>query len=127
MDPISITVAALVVKALDQFATDAGKHAWSGLTKLVDVVKSRFAGDEPANAALDSARATPDDEGSVRALANAVDRYVREDPQFRSTVTELARRAEADPMIGTFVVEVRDNAQIGKLVNITEVHGDVNF
>lgn len=127
MDPISITAAALVAKALDEFATEAGKRAWAGLGKLVALVKSKFTGDDEAAATLAGAEDTAGDQARVDALAASIDRHVSADPAFHAAVSKLVREAEGDPMVGTFVTKISGNAQVGKVVNISDVHGDVSF
>jgi ApbE superfamily uncharacterized protein (UPF0280 family) len=127
MDPISVTAAALIVKVLDQFAADAGKHAWSGFTKLMNLVRQKFSGDPTATTALAAAQAAPADQQRVDELTASIDKYVRDDPQFKSALAELVKEAESDPTIGEFVTEVSGNAQVGKIVNINEVKGDVSF
>ncbi|SNY76860.1 hypothetical protein SAMN04244553_0842 [Nocardia amikacinitolerans] len=127
MDPISITAAALVVKALDEFATETGRRTWAGLGKLVELIRSKFAGDDEAAATLAEAEGVPADPERVDALASSIDRHVQTDPAFRAAVTELVRTAEGDPMVGSIVTKVSGSAQVGKLVNISEVRGDVSF
>ncbi|MGW4364107.1 hypothetical protein ACWEKT_00560 [Nocardia takedensis] len=127
MDPISITAAALIVKALDEFATEAGRRTWAGLGKLVTLIRSKFSGDEEATASLAEAQAAPADPAAAEALAASIDRHVQTDPGFHAAVSELLRDAEGDPLVGSIVTKVSGNAQVGKLVNITEVHGDVSF
>lgn len=127
MDPISITAAALVAKALDEFATEAGRRTWAGLGKLVALVRSRFTGDGDAAATLTEAEDAPGDQERVDALAASIDRHLSADPGFHAAVSELVREAEGDPMVGTFVTKVSGNAQVGKVVNISEVHGNVSF
>ncbi|MGH3802496.1 MAG: hypothetical protein ACRDTD_20695, partial [Pseudonocardiaceae bacterium] len=94
MDPISATAAVLVVKALDEFATEAGKRAWAGMGKMVTLIRAKFASDAEASAALAAAEAAPSDQSRVDSLAASIDRHVSADPGFRSAVTELVREAE---------------------------------
>jgi hypothetical protein len=127
MDPLSITVAALVVKALDSLASEGGRAAWAGLSRLVGAVRARFAGDDAAQAALTAAEAAPTDETRTRELAGEIDRVAAQDTAFRTTLAELVREAEGDKVVGGFVTKVSGNAQVDKIVNIGDVTGNVSF
>ena len=127
MDPISITAAALVATALQAFATQAGQGAWSGLSRLVNLIRAKLAGDEAGNKALDQVQASPADEARTRELAAAIDRHASADASFRESLAGLLREAQADPIIGQFVTTVSGNAEVGKIVNIGDVTGNVSF
>jgi len=127
MDPISITAAALVATALQAFATEAGQGAWSGLSRLVKLIRAKLAGDEAGNKALDQVQANPADEARTRDLAAAIDRHASADASFRESLAGLLREAQGDPIIGQFVTTVSGNAQVGKIVNIRDVTGNVSF
>jgi len=127
MDPISITAAALVATALQAFATEAGQGAWSGLSRLVKLIRAKLAGDKAGNKALDQVQANPADEARTRDLAAAIDRHASADASFRESLAGLLREAQGDPIIGQFVTTVSGNAQVGKIVNIRDVTGNVSF
>lgn len=127
MDPLSITVAALVVKALEQVASEGGRAAWAGLSRLVGAVRARFAGDDSARAALEAAEAAPADEAATRQLATEIDRVAAQDTSFRATLADLVREAQGDRVVGEFVTQVSGNAQVDKIVNIGDVTGNVSF
>jgi hypothetical protein len=127
MDPVSITVAALLAKTLDQFAGEAGKGAWSGIGRLVGLIRSHFADDNAAEAALAQVEATPASPEGAENLAQALDRHAAEDPAFREALRAYIREAQQDPATASFVTEISGNAQVGKLVNIDRVDGDVSF
>jgi hypothetical protein len=125
MDPFSLSVAALLAKALGGAAEEAGRGATDALGRLVAAVRGRFTGDEQAEKALAAIERSPSDETSGQTLALAIER-VSKDDAFREELKELVAEAERDPRVGRFMTEVRDNAQVGKIVNI-ENAGDVSF
>jgi len=127
MDPISITAAALVATALQAFATEAGQGAWSGLSRLVRLIRTKLAGDEAGSKALEQVQANPADEARTRELAAAIDRHAGADALFRESLAGLLREAQQDPIVGQFVTTVSGNAQVDKIVNIHDVTGNVSF
>jgi hypothetical protein len=60
------------------------------------LVRERFGRGTPASAALEAARADPDDEGAVREVAVALERLAREDTAFDVRVRELWGQASAE-------------------------------
>jgi LDH2 family malate/lactate/ureidoglycolate dehydrogenase len=127
LDPISLTAAALVATAVQAFATEAGQSAWSGLSRLVKLIRTKLVGDDAGNRALEEVQANPGDEIRTRELASAIDRHVGADASFREQLAQLLREAQADPIVGQFVTTVSGNAQVGKIVNIRDVTGNVSF
>jgi hypothetical protein len=127
IDPTAITAAALLATAAQQFAGEAGKRAWSGIGHLVELVRGKLASDPEGRAALATTDATPTDQASVHALAQALNRHVMSDPTFGAALAEAIRAAERDPAIGRFVTQISGNARVGKLVTIDTVHGTVSF
>jgi hypothetical protein len=127
VDPISLTAAALVTAALQAFATEAGQGAWSGLNRLVKLIRTKLAGDDAGSRALEEAEANPGDEVRTRELAVAINRHASTDASFREHLGELLRDAQADPIVGQFVTTVSGNAEVGKIVNIRDVTGNVSF
>jgi hypothetical protein len=123
LDPVSAVVAAL----LTTFGAEAGKTAWSGLQRLADVVRRKFASDTEAEAVLDGAQADPRDERQVEALAEAVRRHSDQDPQFRAELTKLVEEAEQQESTGQFVNQVSSAANIGKWVQVGVNYGGMTF
>jgi hypothetical protein len=127
MDPLSLSVAALLAKALGGAAEEAGQGAADALGRLVAAVRRRFAGDEGAQSALTAVECAPADEASTRTLAEAIERASADgDGKFRAELEKLVGEAERDPRVGQFITEVRENAQVGKIVNIGSAR-DVSF
>ncbi len=126
IDPLSLSVAALLARVLGGAAEEVGRGASDALGRLVVAVRGRFAGDEQAELALAAVERSPADEARAEALAVAIAEHMSAAPAFREEVEELVAEAERDPRINQFVTEVRDNAQVGKIVNIGQA-GDVSF
>ncbi len=119
MDPLSLSVAALLAKALGGAAEEVGQGAADALGRLVAAVRKKFAGDEGAQSAFAAVEQAPADEASTRTLAEAIERVSADgDGRFRAELEELVGEAERDPRVSQFVTEVRHNAQVGKIVNI---------
>jgi hypothetical protein len=70
IDPVMISVAnALATKAADV----AAEGVRSAMSALIRLVRSRFAGDKAAAAALDAAQAAPQDQAAIEELARVLD------------------------------------------------------
>jgi hypothetical protein len=123
LDPVSAVVAAL----LTSFAGEAGKTAWTGLQRLTNIVRRKFAGDPKAEAALKSAEANPRDEGRLEALAEAVRTHADQDPQFRDDLKKLVEEAKQQESTGQFVNQVSNAASIGKWVQVGVNYGGMTF
>jgi hypothetical protein len=122
VDPMSLSVAMLLGSAAEGAAQEAGRGTADALGRLAATVRRRLAGDPHAQRALAAverapAERVPPDEASTQALAAAIER-ASEDEQFRAELRELLAEAERDPHVGRFVTEVRDHAQVGKIVNV---------
>jgi hypothetical protein len=126
-DPVMITAAALVAKGFETAAGEAGRSAWTGMGRLLGLVRNKLRGDRQGQQALASVETAPANQASVETLAEIIASHATKDHQFREMLRELVVDAEQHPTIGRFVVEVSEQAKIGKLVNIDTVHGDVSF
>ena len=92
-DEIMMALAsALAGKAADA-AWGGARDAWNALVRLVS---KRFARDSAAAAALEAARAQPEDEAAVHELSRALDRVLAADPGFAEQVRELWPQASAE-------------------------------
>ncbi|MCK9922391.1 hypothetical protein MXD61_10965 [Frankia sp. AgPm24] len=128
VESVGLAVAALLAtRATEAFGAGAGRGAWDFVRRLADLVRDRLGSDPGAAAALEELRAGPSDPARIRALAGFVQHYADDDPDFSDQLERLVREGSRDPVAGRFVTEVTGNASIGKLVNIAEVQGDVNF
>ncbi|MGH2854441.1 MAG: hypothetical protein ACRDLF_09675 [Solirubrobacteraceae bacterium] len=118
MDPLSLSVAMLLAKAVGGAAEETGRAAAGALGRLLATVRGRLAGDELAQAVLAAVERSPADAASTRALAVAIGEHAGADAAFRDELVRLVAEAERDPRTERFVTEVRDHARVGKLVNI---------
>jgi hypothetical protein len=118
MDPLSLSVAALLAKALGGAVEELGGTAADALGRLVAAVRGKLTGDTPAEQALAALERAPADTASAQTLAAAIDERVSASGAFRDELEKLVAAAARDPRANHFVTEVRDNAQVGKIVNI---------
>jgi hypothetical protein len=126
MDPISIVAAGLLVRALQDFAGEAGRTSWTAVRDALARVRTRLRGDELARAALAAAEETPEDETRTQQLAATIDRLAAQDEDFRREVSALVAAARRDPAAARFVTEVSGHAHVEKIVNIENAR-DVSF
>ena len=126
-DPVMITAAALVAKGFETVAGEAGRSAWTGMGRLLGLVRNKLRADPQGQHALASVEADPANQASVQALAEVIASHGTKDQRFHEMLRELVADAGQHPTIGRFVVQVSEQAKIGKLVNIDTVHGDVSF
>jgi hypothetical protein len=126
MDPISIVAAGLLVRALQEFAGEAGRTSWTTIRDALARVRTRLRGDEAARAALAAAEEDPEDEARTQQLAATIERLSVEDDSFRRDVGELVAAARRDPAAARFVTEVSGHAHVEKIVNIESAR-DVSF
>ena len=126
MDPLAIAAATLVAKAaVEGAATKAGESSWSILSKVGGWLRDRFSHDDDHDgiAALDEVEDVPDSPTRVEALARHLDTRIRADTGFQEELTVAMDQAGAiGGEVGAFVVNVRDNAKVGKIVQIGVVN-----
>lgn len=92
-DPVMSSVAAAVAGKVAEAAMQGGQAACAALFRLV---RDRFGRGTPASAALEAARADPNDERAVREVATALERLARDDTEFDVRVRELWGQASAE-------------------------------
>ncbi|HEY3758466.1 MAG TPA: hypothetical protein VGL37_01790 [Solirubrobacteraceae bacterium] len=126
IDPLSLSVAALLAKALGGAAEETGREAADALGRLLATVRGRFSDDKPAQQALTAVERAPADEANTRELAAVLQERISADPSFGKELEGLLAEAERDASVARFVTEVRDNAHVGKVVNIGRAR-DVSF
>lgn len=128
MDPLSLTVAALLTKVATTVGAGAGDAAVAALKRLSHAVRVRLARRRDGTQVLDAAEAQPDDDAGTQQLAAALDTEIGADPGFAEVLRALVEEARAaDPSIAKFITRVEAGAQVGKIVNIDTVQGDVNI
>jgi hypothetical protein len=129
MDPVTLGVAAaalLISKFGEGFAKDAGSAAWSGLSRLHELVISKFRGNPEAKRALELATASPpQDDVSRSALAEQITAAAVDDPRFYDSLAELVQEARRDPAAQTVIAQATGHA---KQVNIAgDNHGGITL
>lgn len=129
MDPVTLgmMVAALVAKsALEKAGQQAGTAGWETLEQVAQRVRGWFGrrGDTAGERALAVVEAAPDSQRAVETLATAVTAVARQDPGEALAVQQLVDRAEADGGVGvaTFVNQVRDQATVGRIIQVSGVY-----
>jgi hypothetical protein len=125
---VALTVATLLAKkAAESLSGEAGKEVWGGLRRLYEAVRSKFASDPEGEDVLQRVEAKPDSEGRTKELAEVLENRMEADTEFADHLAGLIAEAEADPQTGRFVTTVRDNAKVGKIVNIGTIIGETKF
>ncbi|MFC8383782.1 MULTISPECIES: hypothetical protein [Nocardia] len=142
MEPVTIALIAgaamkVIGPYLANFATKAGESlaaksadgavagALSGAKRLLGLIRSKFAGNSQAEASLGYLEANPDDEQAQAAVTRHLENAMVADPQFASSIeSELAQISNTNADIA-FVNNIQGD--VGKIVQIETVHGDVTF
>jgi hypothetical protein len=126
MDPgsLGLMVAGLVAKkALEKVAERAGGAGWEALGRVSQRVRAWFAerGDAEGLRALDVVEAAPDSPRAQEALAGEVARAAKEEPHVAEELVGLVREVEraGDARLISFVNQVRDNARVGRIVQVS--------
>ncbi|NAS27082.1 hypothetical protein GT755_36125 [Herbidospora sp. NEAU-GS84] len=128
MDPLSITVVGLVAaKLAEGFGGELGTRAAGALSDLVTRVKARISGDPEAEAAMSDIEAGDQAEEPRETVAEALSKALESDPELREQLSRLVGEVRGDPKAVSFVTHVSGDAQVGKIVTIGEVTGDVSF
>ena len=100
VEPVSLTVGALVATLLTKAAERGGESlsdaAKAAVSRLVGWLRDRFTqtGDEEGSHALAWAEGAPDSLSRMRALADVVDRLAEADPEFKNEVQRLVGDAQ---------------------------------
>ena len=127
VEPVSLTVgalvAALLTKAAEKSGEDLADAAKAAVSRLVGWLRDRFAqtGDEEGSQALAWAEGAPDSPSRVRALAEVVDRRAEADPAFKSQVQRLVDDAKQQQ--GLHVGSIVQSASGGKNVQNAGIQG----
>ena len=100
VEPVSLTVGALVATLLTKAAEKSGENliaaGKAAVGRLVGWLKDRFTqtGDEEESQALTWAEGAPDSPSRMRDLASVVDRRAATDPEFKSQLQQLVDDAQ---------------------------------
>lgn len=112
-EPILISIAAAL----------AGKAA----TSLYDVVRTKFARNKEALAELENAIEKPDDAASIEALAQRLEQAEINDDDFKGELRGEWEKLNAVQQVAHGSTATQINGDIGKFVQVNDVHGDINL
>ena len=130
MDPNVVAVAAaslLATKLGEGFAGEAGKSAWDAAKRISGLVRSKFADDSEATAALEDLQAGPPDQSRIQAVAEALHGHAERDEMFCAELEALVIVAEQVQSTAKPLTQISGSARVGKVATIGDVHGDVSF
>jgi hypothetical protein len=125
MEPVSVTVGAVVAALVLKGAEKTGEKVTEGgseaVGRLVERVRRRFQdrGDEAGQAALARVQDPPVAERQLVALAAAVDHHAGQDPAFAEELRRLVREHEAAGVDVQHVTQVAWGSQISQLKDVT--------
>jgi hypothetical protein len=123
MDPITMTAATLVAKwCAEGFAKEAGKSAWAGLQNVYNLVRSKLAAKPEDAEVLQRLEQKPTSQARASELVEILDEVIKLDPAFAEELRKRVNAAAEDRFTASFVTEVRDNAKVGKIMNIGSAH-----
>lgn len=125
MDPMTLGLMAagiIAKKALESTGAQAGEAVWSSLQALGDRVRSWFSDNnhDTGSKAIGLVEAAPDSQRAVEALADAIAEAVGADESFSDELASLIEEIERGPSapVASFVTEVRDNAKVGRIIQV---------
>ncbi|WP_146104101.1 hypothetical protein [Nonomuraea solani] len=127
---IALLASAAAALIAQGFLSEAGASTWASVERMVVTIRDRFTGESSAQAALERVQAQPEDEASVDQLAIQVARAMQSDTDFADMVKDFVECEGRDPRGSQVISRVYNDykgAQIGKVVNVETVHGDMNF
>jgi hypothetical protein len=128
MDPMSVAAAAVVAKwFVEGVGKQLGSTALEGLKVVFDAVRSKFADQREGVVVLERLKEKPSSEARTLELAEMLDEKIKEDPSFRDLLQAALEKAKEAPDTTSFVTQVMDNAQVGKITNIGTLHGGATF
>ncbi|WP_298562493.1 hypothetical protein [Streptomyces luteogriseus] len=123
---IAAGVAALLAQSAgEEFARESGRAAWERIRGLLQSVRATLAGDARGAAVLAAADVDPQNESALQDLAGELQQRARADEAFASLLAEIVRVSRENPRAGHITVE--GQAQVGKIVSMGNVQGNVTF
>jgi hypothetical protein len=125
LDQLATTAAlAVTTKGAEALAV-SGKD---GLAALIRLIRGRFRGSEPREAAiLQAAMEHPDDDARRRELAVVLARMMVDDPVFRERLQTYWRAAEVEVADDRSTVTNRFSGTAEKVVQARDITGDVRL
>ena len=101
----------------------AGEAGWGVLGRVSERLRGWFISrdDESGQRALDVVEVAPDSQRAVESLAGEVARVAEQDPGVAQELQGLVGEVEAagDARVVNFVNQVRDQARVGRIVQVT--------
>ncbi|MGW6641307.1 hypothetical protein [Streptomyces iakyrus] len=123
---VAAGVAALLAKSAgEEFARESGRATWERMRELLQSVRRTLSGDAGGTAALAAAEADPQNETALVNLTGELQQMALEDESFASTLAEIIRASREDPRANHITVE--GQAQVGKIVSMGNIQGNVTF
>jgi hypothetical protein len=126
IEAVAMATAALVGQG---FLSEAGRATWDGMGRMMTVIRSRFSRSQEAQSALIAVENNPTSTDAQRILASRIMAALSQDSAFLAQLESLVTDAQEDPATASIVANnINDyrGANIGKLVNIETVNGDLN-
>jgi hypothetical protein len=128
MEALAIAAATIAAQwAAEAFVKEASKSSFAALKPIYEWVKSKLGGDAQAAETFGKLAANPKDPVHTSEVAKALTARLEADPSLKDELTGLLATAEQDRQARSFVVQVMDNAKVGKITNIGTIFGTVNF
>ena len=123
-DPITTAIATAVASGLAQSLTDQAREAFGALARKIT---EKFRERPAAQASLAAAREDPGSATRIKELARALDETGAEDPEFGAQIRELWRQVHLTSVIRDDAVVNTFHGRADKVVQLRDVHGDINI
>ncbi|MCX4981491.1 hypothetical protein [Streptomyces sp. NBC_00572] len=124
-EPISLAVASLVAGG---FLAEAGSGAWRTATRLAAFLRGKFGTDQEAVEVLEQCEVEPSNEAARNRLLSAIESYLGSDSAFRDELlSTLESEGYARDDVVNDRISISGHANVGKVVQIKTVQGDVSF
>ncbi|WP_433857971.1 hypothetical protein [Streptomyces kronopolitis] len=124
-DPISLTVATLLAGG---YLAEAGSGAWRTTTRIAAFLRNKFVRDQQALDVLQRCEDDPSNALTQADVRSVLDRYLDSDSGFRDQLLSvLESQGYSQNEVMNNRVTVTDQANVGKIVQIKDVQGDVSF
>ena len=133
MEPVSLTVgavvAALILKAADKTGEQMAAGGLTAIGRLVERVQGRLShrGDVAAQEALARVQDPPAGPAHMAALAAAVDRHAIDDPEFAEELRRLVHEIEAAGVEVQRVTQVARGSRISQIQGVSGSNVTVNI
>ncbi len=123
-DPITTAIATAVASGMGQSLSDQAREV---MTTLVRRIREKFKERPAAEATLTAAQNDPSSAARISELASALDEADREDPAFGSQIREIWAQVRLSTIAGDDAVINTFQGRADKVVQLRDVHGDINI